>query len=132
MAERGARNYVRDERGASAAEFAIVLLPFIALVLGILWLSLTIYGNSTLQNAAEAAARCGVVRYWSPECSDATAIKAYALSIYYGPGVSPNFNPIKDKGCGSGSWTVTATATIPITTGLVNTSIPLSASACFP
>lgn len=129
MAGRRAWNYLHDERGASAAEFAIVLLPFIALVLGILWLSLTLYGNSTLQNAAEAAARCASVRYWQTGTCDTKAdIEAYALSIYYGPGVSPTFT-YSTGGCGH---TVTATATIPVTTGLVNTSIPLSASACFP
>lgn len=124
-------NYWKNDEGAGAAEFAIVLIPFFALVLATIWLCLTVYGNSSLQDAAEQAARCGVVRSWSTSCNTPDNIQAYALSVYKGPSANQAF-VATNTGCGMGSWTVKGTASIPVRAVLVNTDIPLSASACFP
>jgi Flp pilus assembly protein TadG len=51
------RRWKRDESGVTAIEFAIVAMPFILLLLGIMWVSLFYFANFTLENAVWQAAR---------------------------------------------------------------------------
>jgi Flp pilus assembly protein TadG len=120
--------YVKEDRGASAAEFAIVSIPFIGLVLGIIGVSMMVYANQTLQFATEAAAR-----YYSVQTNlgNAPNVSAYAQGVYKGPAISPSFVPARG-GCGPNGFQVTGTATFPLNTGLYNTSVSLQAHACYP
>jgi len=120
--------YLQEEAGASAAEFALVVIPFIGLVLGIVGLSMLLYANQTLQFATEAAAR-----YYSVQTNlgNTPDVSAYALNAYKGPAVSPTFTPARG-GCGPNGFQVTGTGTFPLNTGLYNTSVSLQAHACFP
>jgi len=122
-------DFISRDDGTSAAEFALVLGPFVTVILASLGLSVMLWANSTLHFAAEDAARCAVVK--TSVCTDSASIVSYANSHYNGPNISPVFTPT-NSGCGAGSWTVTATATYPLNTGLFNFSVPLSAIACFP
>ena len=126
-------HFLREETAASAAEFALVVFPFVALVLGIIGLSMLLYANQTLQFATEKAAR-----YYSVQTANATNsggtvpapsdIVAYAQSAYTGPGDSPSFSATS-AACG---YQVTGTTTLPFNTGIYNTSVTLNSSACFP
>ena len=51
----------RDSRGASAAEFALILPMFLLLVLGIIEVGRMLSTKNTLQYAVERAARCAVI-----------------------------------------------------------------------
>ena len=51
----------RDERGASAIEFAIVLLPLMMVIAGIVNFGVVFAQQLSLDNATRAAARAGVV-----------------------------------------------------------------------
>lgn len=51
------RCFLRNQRGATAVEFALVATPFIALLFGIIELGLMFMGSVTLDNATAAAAR---------------------------------------------------------------------------
>lgn len=125
--------FLRDEKGASAAEFALVVIPFIALVLGIIGLSTLLYANQTLQFATEKAAR-----YYSVQTANAantssalptaSDIQTYAQNAYAGPSISPNFSA-SPAACG---YQVTGSASFPLNTGIYNTSVALTSSACFP
>ena len=77
-----------DERGATAVEFAIVGPLFIALVVGVLYLCMTLFLVGSLHYAVEEGARCASVR--TTTCSDATTIVSYAQSRYFGPSL-PTF-----------------------------------------
>jgi Flp pilus assembly protein TadG len=48
---------LRDDRGATAVEFAIVALPFFLFVLGILFFGLYFFTTNALEHGAESAAR---------------------------------------------------------------------------
>jgi len=122
----GMREYLRNEHGASAAEFALVIFPFITFFLGGVGISFLLYANSTLQYAAEDAARCASVK--TSICSNVTATQNYALSRYSGPVIAPIFTA-SVSACGN---LVTGAASFQLNTGLVNLSVPLAASACFP
>lgn len=123
---------IRDEGGASSAEFALVLFPFIALVLAIIGGSMMFYANQSLQYATEAAAR-----YYSVQTTDtgtaplAATIVTYATNAYTGPGISPSFTAARG-GCGANGFQVTGTANFPLNIGVVSTTVPLKSHACFP
>ncbi len=121
--------FLADQKGASAAEFALVLIPFLALVLGIIGVSTMIYANETLQYATEDAARCAAVK--TTICTDPASTESYALSRYTGPALSPSFAYAYDPNSACGH-SVTGTATMALNTGLVNISVPLQSHACFP
>ena len=121
--------YFRDNNGAGAAEFALVVVPFIGLVLGIIGLSMALYANQTLQFATEAAARYYSVQAAIGNNPSTTTITNYASTHYKGPSITPSFVANAAASCGH---QVTGTGTLPLNTGLVNTSVTLHSSACFP
>jgi Flp pilus assembly protein TadG len=119
-------DFIRSEKAASSAEFALVVFPFISIIMGIIGVGFMFWANTTLHYAAEDAARCASVK--TTICADATSTQNYALSRYKGPAIAPAFS-YAASGCGH---TCTATATYPLNAGLFNFNVPLSASACFP
>lgn len=123
--------FLRENDGASAAEFALALVPFVGLVFGIIAISMMVYANKTLQYATEVAARYYSIQTGIGSNPSTASIKTYAQNAYKGPAISPSFNPTRG-GCGPNGFQVAGTATFPLNTGLVNISVPLSASACYP
>lgn len=117
---------LRDERGAAAAEFVLILVPMVMLTLGAINLSLMIYTVATLNFAAEDAARCRTVK--TTICTNAATTDTYGKSKYAGPGV-PTFTTTTGAACGN---RVVGTANYVFSTGLTSTTIPLSAAACYP
>jgi Flp pilus assembly protein TadG len=51
------RRWQKDESGATAIEFGIVAMPFMLLLLGIMWVSMFYFANFSLENAVWQAAR---------------------------------------------------------------------------
>lgn len=123
------RHYVREAGGASAAEFALVMIPFIGLVLAIIGGSMIFYANESMQYATEAAAR-----YWSVQNANTGTVlspgtvQSYASNAYTGPGISPTFV----AATGSCGYQVTGTATFPLNIGIYSQNITLQSHACFP
>lgn len=114
-----------SERGAAALELAIVAPVFFTLLLGIFYVSMTLWAYTSIQHAADEAARCASVM--TTVCKDASTTQTYASNHYRGPG-TPRFT-YSTAGCGN---TVTGLLTFSWGIPLLNTSIPLSAAACFP
>ena len=54
---RGAKEFLRDGSGASAAEFALVLVPMIAILFGIMTMGSLFFIHNDMMNAAREAAR---------------------------------------------------------------------------
>jgi Flp pilus assembly protein TadG len=121
------RDYWGEEHGGGAAEFAIVALPFSALIFAIIHLSLMFYASQNLQFAVEGAARCSSVMS-STTCNSAGAVQTYAAGLYKGPNISPSF-AYSTAGCGH---TVTGTGSYTLNAVFVSTSVPMSVTACFP
>ena len=119
-------HFLRDECGAGAAEFAIVILPFSALIFAIIHLCLMFYANESLQFATESGARCYSVD--SVNCGTPGAVQTYAGGRYAGPNISPVFVATA-TGCGH---TVTGNGTYAFNAVVGSFSVPLSATACFP
>ena len=83
--------------GATAAEFAMVVPVFFALIFGVIHLSFILWGETTaLHWAAETAARCASIGVTTGPCAassvvTASSVQAYALTEYKGPSVSAAF-----------------------------------------
>ncbi|MGB6177494.1 MAG: TadE/TadG family type IV pilus assembly protein [Methylocella sp.] len=109
-------------------EFAMVLPPFLMLLLGIMSASVVVYTAASMHYAVEGAARCFSVN--ASQCGgSATTAQSYAQNLYLGPG-SPTFTAsIIQPGCGH---QVNATLNVVLGTGMAQWNIPLSATACFP
>lgn len=116
----------RDERGTTAIEMAIVSPVFFLLVIGLVYIGLLMFTLGSMHYAVEAAARCASVD--SDICSDAATTESFAMSKYFGGYVTPDFT-YQSESCGQA---VSAEATFMLNLGVVEYSIPLSATACFP
>ncbi len=115
----------RDERGASAVEFVLVLIPMVMLTLGAINISLMVYTVATLNYAAEDAARCLAVK--KTICTNSGTMNTYARGRYTGPGTA-SFTGTTAT-CGN---RVVGTVNYVFSTGLTSTTIPLSSQACYP
>lgn len=115
---------LREEKGAAAVEFVLILIPMVMLTLGAINLSLMVYTVATLNYAAEDAARCLSVK--KTTCT-AASVNTYGRGRYTGPGAA-SFTA-SSATCGN---RVVGTVDYVFTTGLTSTIIPLSSQACYP
>ena len=124
--------FLRDERGATAVEFILILAPLIALTLGAINVGLMVYTTATLHYAADDAARCATVR--TTVCDTDAHLQTYAAAQYGGLTAAPTFTltkPADGQPCEKGNL-VTATANYHFETGLNSAVIPLTAKGCYP
>ncbi|HEY2052277.1 MAG TPA: TadE/TadG family type IV pilus assembly protein [Caulobacteraceae bacterium] len=129
MISRTIAAFLRGRRGAAAAEYALVLPATLFLTLGIFNLSVVLFAISGLNRVTEAAARYASVQTaLNGADPGAAAVRAFALSNYAGPIISPAFT-YTATGCGH---TVHATGTYTLVTGFAQVPLNLSANACFP
>jgi Flp pilus assembly protein TadG len=75
----GLRAFARAEKGAMAVEFAIIALPFLILLFGIIELAMVFLATTTLQNATEMASR--KIRTGEFQTSGATAKTDFAALV---------------------------------------------------
>jgi len=129
----GPRAFLQQAGGSAAAEFALLVPVFALLVLGIFNFCALVYASSSLHWAVEQAARCAAVSHMNTGLGCGTTIsstQSYASSIYQGPRISPTFTAATDSS--NSCRRVSGSGTFRIQTGVVNVSVPLTATACFP
>jgi Flp pilus assembly protein TadG len=118
---------LRDTRGTTAVEFALVGPVFIMLIVGVVYTSLLLFAMGSLQYAVEEAARCASVK--TTVCTSSTSTASYAQSHFFGSLVlTPAFTSTTAT-CGH---QVRATASYNLNIGLDSLTVPISAAACFP
>lgn len=119
-----------DERGATAAEFALILAPLIMLTLGVINTGLMVYTVSTLHFAAEDTARWASIQTTtSGTAPGASTIQTQGASVYKGPTPVVTFTANSAAACG---FQITGTTTYNVSTGLTSSPVTLSATACYP
>jgi Flp pilus assembly protein TadG len=116
-----------DAAGASAVEFAMVLVPFVMLIVGGFYGAGVVFAASSMQYAAEAAARCAAVQ--TTVCTDSTTTVAYANSHDLATSMGQPTFTYSTTGCGH---VVHGTLTAELDTGISRIDVPLTATACFP
>jgi len=131
------RTWCGDERGASVAEFALVVPLFFVLVMGVIYLSLGMYSAAQLHDATQWTARCLAVSANNPssaipntKCPTPANVQTYAMTRYNGA-LSPNFTRITTSTCTNGAQ-VQGRADLRLPLILVNVTVPITARACFP
>jgi Flp pilus assembly protein TadG len=126
MLKRFLQRVAKESDGATAIEFALVGPVFLMMVVGGIYACMMMFSMGSLQDAVQQAARCWSVN--TTVCTDASSTQTYAQNHYYGPAVSPSFTASL-KNCGH---SVTGTISYSFNMGQSTTSVPLSATACFP
>jgi Flp pilus assembly protein TadG len=132
------RAYRRDERGSSAAEFALVVPLVVMLTMGVIHMSLASYAAVSLHYAVEETARCLSVSANNPAgattaCPDATKVQTYGLNRYRGLyNISPQFSLVSPAVTCTNASQVSGRGTYTVALGLLNLSIPITAYACYP
>ena len=71
----------RDRRGQSLVEFALILLPFLMILIGLFDAGRAIYGYNTVSNAAREAARVAIVNQTQAAVIQAAVDSAAGLGL---------------------------------------------------
>jgi Flp pilus assembly protein TadG len=77
----------RGRRGQTLVEFALILLPFLMIVIGLFDVGRAIYGYNTVANAARSAARVAIVNQDLVDVERTAVESAAALRLQWTPGV---------------------------------------------
>jgi Flp pilus assembly protein TadG len=117
-----------ERRGNTAVEFAFLLPVLLLMLLGIVEFGRLLWTQSSLQHAAEAAARYAAINY--PTCSSDTQTKSYAAAEVFGQSVPASAFTLTCVACGtqvsaSFSFSFVVPALLPY-------NITLSAQSCYP
>jgi Flp pilus assembly protein TadG len=123
--------FLREERGAAAVEFALII-GFVAMtVLSIISGSMLFYTYANLNMAVENTARWAAIRTTVDKADpSSTALQAQGDAFYAGLSSTPTFT-LGTCGAGSGKQ-VSATANFAFATGFRAVTIPISATSCYP
>jgi len=114
----------RDRDGAVAAEFAMLLVPMLLLLLGTFDTGFALLAETRITFAVEAAAKCGAVN--TTACGSPTAIAAYGASVAAVPGLDASRFVVATAACG-----ISVTASYPYA-GMILPVVTLAAGACYP
>ncbi len=120
---------LRDQKGASALEFALTAPVFFLLIFGVIELGLMLWTQIGLQHGAEMAARCASINSTACPTSNPSAIANYATQQAYGvPVLASNFS-YSTPPCGS---QVNASYLFQFPEIMNMGPVTLIAQACFP
>lgn len=123
-----ARAVLRSRRGSIAVEYALLLPALMLFVIGIMEVGRLLWTQTTLDRAAEAAARCGAVD--SVTCADAAATADYAVTQAFGLNIAADAFTVSSAACGA---SVEAAFTYKFLVPWVTPQdMVLHASACYP
>ncbi len=117
----------RDERGATAVEFALTAPVFFMVLFGIIEAALLLWTQLGLQHGAEVAARCAGVN--KILCANSGDIASYAAQQSFGLNIPASTFTVAAAACGT---TVTANYTFNFITTYFGPTIDLTAQSCFP
>jgi Flp pilus assembly protein TadG len=120
------RRFLRNSRGTTVVEFAIVTPVFFLLVVGGLYACIGVFTATSLQYAVQQAARCSSV---STTCASSSSTITYATTSYHGPAApAPTFT-YATPACGH---QVNGTVSFVFNLGISRSTVPINATACFP
>ena len=129
--------FIRNNRGATAVEFALVALPVLTLILGIMQTAWIVWIANLLHVSADAAARCGAVQSTTSPCNGSVVPAVNAANMLQTANLVFGLNPKVTKvtfsansSCSNdgGSGVV---GTYQVTIAFV-VKLTLTASSCYP
>jgi Flp pilus assembly protein TadG len=116
--------FLRNNRGAAAIEFALVALPVIFFIFGIMQTAWVVWSDNLLHVAVDAAARCAGVKSTTTPCNGADLISP--ANQVFAPLSGASFS--NNSGCDGGVGLV-GTYDVPI---LFIFNVTLMAKSCYP
>jgi Flp pilus assembly pilin Flp len=122
-------NFVKNNRGATAVEFALVILPVMFFIIGIMQTAYVVWVDNILHVSVDTAARCGAISSATLPCSGSgLANMQSAARLVFRPVVSgatfgPNSTCTAHGGAG-------LNATYPVS--LFFFHLTLTANSCYP
>lgn len=116
-----------DRRGATAVEFALILPPFLLLLLGVVEFGRALWTQSALHFAVEESARCAAVD--ATNCATTTQVQNFAVSRAKGLGLNNTVFTLTTPACGN---QVSASYPFPFILATMFPSVTLTAQSCFP
>jgi len=117
----------REQSGATAAEFALVVPTFLLLVFGTINVGMAMSAVIQVHYAAQKAARC-LSTDVTATCTTGN-IDTIAKSYYDGPGMTALTFSATAPACGN---KVTGTGSYDLVTGFSSTAVTITANACYP
>lgn len=117
-----------SRRGAAAVEYALVLPALLLFTFGAMDVGRLLWTQTTLERAAEAAARCGAID--AATCGTISDIKTYAVGQAYGLPLTAGAFTVTLPACGV---QVVADSSFTFVIPWIGTpAILLRATACYP
>ena len=105
---------------------------FMMCMVGLVYVGLMLFSYSSMQDAVQQSARCWAVNTTSGNpnsCGSSSSTQTYAATVYHGMSApAPTFTATATT-CG---FQVTGTMSFKINWVLGKSTVPLSATACFP
>jgi Flp pilus assembly protein TadG len=122
-------NFFRNNRGAAAVEFALVSIPVMLFIIGIMQTAWIVWANNLLDVSVNVAARCGAVQSTTSPCngSGLANMQSTANTVFgllSGATFSDNATCTADSGSGLiGTYNVSIAFVVNLT---------LTAKPCYP
>lgn len=121
------RKLIRDTRGSTAVEFALVFLPVILSMIGIIQTGWLAWSQTMLHTAVDAAARCAAVGSTTTPCfGSSTDQMIQTANLVFSPLTGATFST-NTPSCDGGYGLI---GTYPVSFLFVNVTV--SANSCYP
>lgn len=144
MKNRCNRTFLKSEGGASAIEFALLLLPFLMLLFGIIEFGRAFWAREVLESVANKGARCMGVLH--PSCASGGSYSAGATKLYIRNEAQGLMVSLPDSaitlnnaatcsgvpGFSEVRLTYQFETVVPLLVDVLSGGAPLEATACFP
>jgi Flp pilus assembly protein TadG len=128
-----AGNAIRNARGVTAVEFALLLPFFVILLFGIIEFGQVLFLQAALQHAVTEAARCATISGAAgstPDCSSAGTVADFASTQAYGFTVAAsNFSTSTPSGYNCVNASYPFNLAIPLLPAI---QLNLTAKSCYP
>ena len=123
--------FLRNNRGSSAVEFALVALPVLTFILGIIQTSWLMWVDNLLHVSVDTAARCGAVNSTTSPCTGGTTSNMIqTANRVFGPFPSGSAAfSANTSSCSAGSTGLVGTYNVTIVFVI---NLTLTAKSCYP
>jgi Flp pilus assembly protein TadG len=124
-------NIFKSNRGAAAVEFALVALPVMLFILGIIQTAWVLWVDNLLHLSVNVAARCAAVGSTTSPCTGGTVpdMISTATTAFVPMSSSKNVTFQTNGACTAGEAGVSATYTVNI---LYVVDFTVAANSCYP
>jgi Flp pilus assembly protein TadG len=120
------KKLLRNNCGSALVDFALVILPVMVFIIGIVQVAWIIWACNMLQSSVEAAARCGAVQSTTFPCNGSDMVTA--ANRVFSPLTGATFSTNSGTCAADGGQGLIGTYTVSI----LVTSLTLTAKSCYP